>query len=689
MSTSYRRLQVEVAGHVSGFMAAMNQVMSGTTRVGQGFRQGSRDAGLFEKQILAIGTTARYALAGQLVFGITGAISKLADFKAELGTIDSLAGSIDKNQNFRSLGGQLDEVGTQAVLMSNKFGIAVGDVEAYMQRFFSSFDVSKMGVQGRISAMDAFVGRVGELQAMMGAEAGDPQALAGGIAGFIQQVPKYRKNIPRGTKEVANLVAFMTKETPNITGRNISTDIGRIGASMKIANMTPEQVFAVWGLAGKAGGSASVIGRGITQLIGSSLLNPKTPTQINAYRQAGLPTDPTVLRSMGGMQILARMLQYAGKSGVRIKNPRALTDESLGDPEALAAAGVSNVNLTGVYHLLGRQESVRQFVQLLSQGGVQALQAYIKHQHQAIKVDQQRQRYEAAASQRVLTRVTQARSNLGMTLVAGASWPLEHLYANPIIGLSDLAAKHRTATQLAVGGALGYGAARMLKRVISSRKAGGLVGGAISAEELPNVIQGGATDGTRANPFWVIISPLSWSVGSPGGFSSSVPGGGGGGKTSWLKKVPFLAAGPYVASAAATGYIGYQAFKDISNNSRDFKSEHTLYDKNGERVYSKNGRVYDRMISFGGGPMMTSDITGTKRAGDLLAAYKAHVLAIQQNGGKLPVDVSGTLHATIDVNTHNPDGTVTRTRKRGVPVQLIPAKSFPTSGGKPRKKGGH
>lgn len=676
MSTSYRRLQVEVAGHVSGFMAAMNQVMSGTTRVGQGFRQGSRDAGLFEKQILAIGTTARYALAGQLVFGITASISKLADFKAELGTIDSLAGSIDKNQNFRSLGGQLDEVGTQAVLMSNKFGIAVGDVESYMQRFFSSFDVSKMGVKGRISAMDAFVGRVGQLQAMMGAEAGDPQALAGGIAGFIQQVPKYRRNIPRGTKDVANLVAFLTRETPNITGRNISTDIGRIGASMKIANMTPEQVFAVWGLAGKAGGSASVIGRGITQLLGSSLLNPKTPQQIAAYQGAGLPTDPSTLRSMGGMQILARMLQYVGKSGVRIKNPRALTDESLGDPEALAAAGVSNVNLTGIYHLLGRQESVRQFVQLLGQGGVKALQAYIKHQNQAIKVDQQRQRYEAAASQRVLTRVTQARSNLGMTLVAGASWPLEHLYADPVIGLSNLAARHRTSTQLAMGGALGYGAVRMLKRVISSRKAGGLVGGAISAEELPNVIQGGATDGTRANPFWVIISPLSWSVGSPGGFSSPVPSGDKTRLPSIFGKIPkgtALRGGVAAAVAVGLAADSYLLYQGLSARAPNVVGRGRF-----SNLVQSGGHFFNAMP--GGGRLTPATEDPALQAA--LAAAHIRAQDVQQ------IQVTGKAKMDVDVNVHHPDGSVTRVHKRGVPVQLIPAKQFPTSGGKPRKKGG-
>jgi hypothetical protein len=754
VGTSYRRLQVDVTGSESGFTASMNRVVAGLTRVGSGLRQGGNDAGLFSKQLMAIGTTARYALAGQLVFGITGALSRLGDFKAELGTIDSLAGQIDKNQNFTSIGNQLNAVGTEAILMSNKFGIAVGDVESYMQRFFSSFDVPG-GVQGRMRSMDAFVERVSELQAMMGSEAGDPQALAGGIAGLISQIPGGRQDIPGNTKRIANMIAYMTRVTPNITGRDISRDIGRVGATMTLANMTPEQAFSVWGVAGMAGGSASVIGRGVAQLLGSSLLHPNTPAQQRAYMMAGLPTDPTTLRQMGGMNILERMLRYVGPNA-RIRNRGALSDENICDADAIRAAGVSGINLTAIYQMLGRQESVRQFVNLLGQGGVKALRAYIDHQQQAIKVDQQRQRYEAAAHQRTLLRFSQARQNLSMSLVNAADWPIEHLIADPVIGISNQMARHKTATQVGIAGALGIAAASRL-RALSAFRTGGrfgragralgilgnaqreAIGGAITAEELPAAIAGGKTDGTRANPYWVIISPLSWSVGSPGGFMS--PTGAAGGKAAdtvegaaektgsrmlgWLKKAApvglaarygrtvgreVLDLGRYARGNAkiAGGGIGLAAlmalaFPDsagIDPHDKLMYGSYILKDpKHHSGLFPRTnfGRLpsLSRFLGADVGKLpdnvrTRSDQIIHQMLDKTISPQRADTLLqtlFRSAVGGNPVKVEGQAHLTIDVNTHNPDGSSSRTRKRAH-INVVSAKQFPSTKGKPGSRKG-
>lgn len=668
MGTTYRRLQVEVTGSVGGFNAAMNRVLRSTSQVAQGFRSGQRDANLFNKQLMAIGTTARYALAGQLVFGITGAINRLSDFKAELGTIDSLAGRIDKQGNFHSIGNQLNQVGTQAFLMSNKLGIAVADVEQYMQRFYSSFQGQPVG------QMSGFVNRVGMLQAQMGSEAGDPQALAGGIAGLINNIPGGRKNISGQTKRIANLISFLTAATPNITGRDIARDIGRIGQTQTIARLTPEQAFAVWGVAGKSGGSSSVIGRGVTQLLAASLLHPTSPKQIAAYHQAGLPTDPTTLRNMGGFEVLSRMLRSVGPRNLTKRQRSILNDENIDDATANSSLGM---NLTQVYALLGRQESVRQFVSLLGQGGVKALQDYIKHQGLAIKADQQRQRYDAASRQRTLKRFTEARTNLSTQLVAGADWPIEHLLANPTIAASNFAAKHRTLTQIGVGGALSLGAASSLRRLGAFQKLGkfgkvgkalsginaverAAIGGAITAEELPAAMAGGATDGTRANPFWVIISPLSWAVGSPGGLAAPVNTPGNKNVSNTIKKIAGKVAPPVASAAATSGFLA------------------------GDAALGATGVGLPLALLLG------AAYFGGKGGGPPSALQ--HILAANQHK-KLPGSVmpplEGTLYGTFDVVVKHPDGTTTKVTKRGVPVRLWNQPQFPTSKGKPgSRKGG-
>ena len=563
---STRRLNVEITGSSRGLEAALNRINAGLGRTQGQIRQTNKEMGLWQRQLMAIGTTARYALAGQFVFGVTAAITRLADFQTQLGRVASLAGDLNRQtgQYTGPSQGFLQGVGDQAILESNKVGIATTDIQAYMTRFFSTFQVPP---GTRMKEMSAFVDEVARLGAMLGTEAGDPQQLAGGIAAMVNQIPGGRRNIGSTTNRVANMISFMLAETPNVTGRDIGRDIGRIGQSASIANMTPEQAFAVWGLAGKAGGSAGVLGRGVAQLLGSSLLHPQTKEQVKAYGQMGLPADPNMLARMGGFQVLLQMMERVG-GNVKIRNPKALGNEELSDEDALAAAGITGLDRTTLYKALGRQESVRQFIALMGQGGVKALKDYIATQDKATKSNAVRSREEEFQKQNALTRFNQQRANLGLGLARGIQWPLENIVAPPVGALSNAVTEHRTATQVALGalfGAMAIGKGGSIFKAWRNRKAGGspgqeLVGGLLATEAASNVLAGGPTDGTRANPFWVIIHPTSWAVGQPGGGVGGPPGVPGDGpekklaKSLWDRIPGSIKAG--VAGAAAAGWRG-------------------------------------------------------------------------------------------------------------------------------------
>lgn len=532
MSTN-RRVNVELTGTSRGLEAALNRIDQGLGRTQSRVRQTNREMSLWERQIMAIGTTARYALAGQFVFGVTAAISRLGDFTNQLGRVASLAGTLNRGtgQYTGPSQGFLSGVGDSAILESNKVGVAVNDIQDYMTRFFSSFQVPP---GQRMSEMRGFVDEVSQLAAMLGQEAGDPQTLAGGIASMVNQIPGGRRNIAGTTNRIANMISFMLAETPNVTGRDVANQIGRIGATQVQANMTPEQAFAVWGLASKAGGSQAVIARGVSQLLGSSLLHPQTPDQIKAYNSVGLPADANMLASRGGYDVLTYLLDRVGNR-VKVKNPRALLDPDATDEDALAAAGITGVDRTLLYNLFGRQESVRQFIALLSQGGTKALKDYIKVQEAATKANAVRQREEAFQRENTLTRFNQQRQNLSLGLARGIQWPLEHIVAPPVGALSNAITEHRGATQAILGtafGALAFSRGKRLLSAFRNRKAGGspgqeMIANALAVESAPNVLAGGPTDGTRANPFWVIVHPDSWMVGTPGGsggpFSGPVP----------------------------------------------------------------------------------------------------------------------------------------------------------------------
>lgn len=719
-----RRIEVDVVGRTSGFEAAMNRVNAGLTRMGSGLRGGRNETSLFSRQLMALGTTARYYLAGRLVFGVQSAIQSLGEFKSQLGDVDALASQLNRRGQLIGLGGQLADVGSEAILMSNKFGIAVGDVESYMQRFFSSFNPPGTAKQ-RVAEMTTYTNAILNLVSALGSEAGDPQKLAGGLTGLINAMPGGRQNPGKAAGTVADYFAVLLRQTPSLTGGDIATAAGRFASAASLAKMSVPEILSTFGVAAQTGGSPAVIIRGITQLLGQSLMHPTRPQSLNTYRAAGLPTDPNALAAMGGQKVLETLIKYV--------------------QEGSHGPGKHNANLDAIYNAFSRQESVRQFVNLLAQGGIPALRDFNKSLHQGVKENMAQQMAQRRLRQSSLVRMTQATHNLGISLVQGADWPLEHLVADPIIGVSNFAARHRTTTQGIVGGAVSLGAANALRRLGVFRgmgrfgKLGRLIGGAsaieqaaigqaISKEELPAAISGGAADGSRANPYWVIISPLSWSVGSPGGLSQPVPNPGHTSTESkiahslWSRVKGFLpgsaavagltssgraalgmaargliGVAPKVGGGVGLGYLMAMAFpENAGHGSRlgfgDYNLAgmfpHTNF--NNLPVLKRLASGRNRDSAFGSskavsnviGRLLDHDIS-PQRAEQLLEGALRR--ATQNNA----IQVAGAAKLDVTVTTKHPDGTSSRTVKRGVPVKLWNAKQYPTKQGKPGSRKGN
>lgn len=581
------RIGVTLYGNAAGYVGAINQTLRSTTRLSQGFRTAAGQSKLLDNQLKAIGTTARYALAGTLVFGVTGAINKLQDFENQLGTIDSLAGTL-QNGKLVGLGNKLQDIGSDAIVMSDKFGQSVTDVEAYMARFTSTFNRRPGESIGQYTSdLQGFTGAILDLQAALGTEAGDPNALAGGIGGLINVIPGGRRNITKTTQRIGNLIAYLTQVTPNFGGQDVANAAGRIASIYNVANMSPEQIFAVLGQAAKSGGSPTITVRGVTQLIGQSLLNPRSPKQLAAYRSAGLPTDATTLRDLGGLNVLERLMQAVAPNGVSL-NARQRSAVNSATTQGQLQAALPGLNLTELMSLFGRIQSVQQFINILSQGGVQGLKDYIKSQKQATEANLLQQRAQKALNSQGQMIMRNAFGNLSLSLVRGLNEPMTQ-FGKIVAKVSDELAMHRTTTSVAEGAAVSAVAARVISSTAVGlailkkmhlgflSKAGSAAqkaaGAAIIAEETSNVAAGLQTDGTRGNPFWVIISPYSWQFGY-GGLGQPVGGGKGGTLEKAIKKTvgnPLVQAGGVRATATAlgvaalpatvTGAAAYEAFK--------------------------------------------------------------------------------------------------------------------------------
>lgn len=679
--SSVRRLGVEFYGNASGFISASNRVFYGTNRVAQGFRSAARDSNLLSNQVKAMGTTMRYAFAGQVVFGVVAALGRLKDFEVQLGTINSLAGQIDRQGKLRGIGSTLDDLGSDAILTANKFGVATTDIETYMERFYSSFQPGNRSKQAMKGLADQWASTIAGLQAILGTEAGDPSELGGGIAGFIAAIPGGKNNLGQSMSRIANLIAYITSATPNIKGTDISRDIGRMGSVMKLARLSPEELFALWGTAAEKGGSASVIGRGITQLAGASIMHPKSPEQLAAFGQAGLPTDPNQLRKLGGFAVIEKLLTHAANG------PGNKPDVSF------------------LFNAFGRQESVRQFVNLLGKEGPDALKRFLKGLQQAEKQNLYQQRVDLAMQRRGLAQLSESFQNIGLSLVRGLEGPLGAVGVG-VKFLSDELAKHRTLTKAAVGvgvtlassralaklGAFN-GANRWLGRAESQAGAAGLTGrmkwagrglkllsgmsaaeraaasAALMTEEAPAVLAGGAADGSRANPYWVIISPWSWSVGSPGGdnpFSQTNPNNPGGtklppviagGKFGRFVKGGLLAAGTVIGADLAWKY-GNKVGNYLNGGGHPYLDPKNMTPA--QRAKWNAGQWVD---------------IPHKKSGALDFAMRRAV--------QLPHSIR--IHGAVDVTTKMTDknGQVVAIGKAQAPVQLWGPNVFSSAGGKP------
>lgn len=644
----------------------LNRINSGLTRTAQGFRSSGAQANIFQNQLKAIGTTARYYLAGSLVFGIRSAINNLAAFKTELGQVNSLAAqSVGGQGKLQGLGSELQNVGTEALLMSNKFGIAVGDVETYMQRFFSSFNPSGTAKQ-RVQQMSTYVDAILKLTTALGSEAGDPQKLAGGLTGLINATPGGRQHPGTAAKHISDMFAQLLKTTPSLTGSDIASAAGRFSQAKSLAGMTVPQVLATFGVAAQTGGSPAVIIRGITQLLGASLLHPTRPASLQTYRQAGLPTDPNALHALGGQKVLERLITFVQAGHVPGQK--------------------GNMNLDAIYNAFSRQESVRQFVALLAQGGVPALEKFNKSLEDSTKQNISGQMADIRLRQMTLTRAQNASKNLGIGLLRAGQDPLE-FFARGEIGLSNLVNQHQTATQVVGGGALSLGAMNALRRMgaFSKLSKGGkfgkflsgvtgiesaAIGGAITSEELPSAIAGTAGDGSRAKPFWVIIAPLSWSLGGP-----NTPGNGGGGTTGpgLLRKIP-IAAGGEIAAGVAVAAAG----------------SYLVGTKHGRSILTKHFNVIPHT---GIGPLdsvaqelgLQGKSPGVKFSNIMDALGAAHM-----SSGELGrISFEGNAKADLTIHLVDKHGNeVTVVEKKGVPISVIPKQTFPTKKGKPGARKG-
>jgi len=256
--------------HGQQLRADLNQIKSGFSQVNQATGQSGKQLGYWGQQMRALGTTIRYALAGSVVYGVITAISSLSQFQVKLGEIDAIATQVTSSGKLKGVGNELENLGTDALKMSVKFGLAVTDVQEYMRSFYSAFDApsGKAGVKQASGLADM----MSQFTVAAGAdEMGDPKQMIAGISALMGG--KYK---PKRGQQMGSMLYAMLQESPTLWGQDVATSVGQLAPAKIAGRMTPEQIFAVLLQASKAGGSPGMITQNVRQLLTQSLVAPKS-----------------------------------------------------------------------------------------------------------------------------------------------------------------------------------------------------------------------------------------------------------------------------------------------------------------------------------------------------------------------------------------------------------------------------
>lgn len=534
--SSTRRVHVEVTGNASGAINMLRQLRGGISQSRREMGGASRDMTLWSNQMKAFGTTARYALAGSLVFGVTSAVGALTQLEQKMGDIAALTVESNGRGGFTAAArSEMEALADTAIRQSTRLGIGVDQIQNAMQTYYSSFQNVKR------PEVEQFSSTLTKLAAV--AETTDQQKLAEGLIGVANSLGGGRKAIPREADIISKVVA----QSVGFRGDVLAQNLGRLGGAAGIGGFSDSQMAAVLTTASQVGGSPAVIARGVTQLM-NNILNPKQKAQKEAYMQAGLPTDPNSLSNYkykgqtGGFAVLRKMMDAVSARGGLKTNRGGLTmsDEqasSLDENAPLSAFGIGGGGGTSLaYGLFGRQESLRQFVGLMSQGP-EKLDNFLKSMSNA--TGQMNAMFSERNKFNQLARAQNAVTNMGLMAVRAGDPALRPI-ASGLNAAGNFMADHPNGTRAVLGTGMAIGTTRLLSKLLPGMvgsRVGRLPGplgkllsgmsnaeraalsGALGAEAAPAMISGGggADMGMRSNPMWVIIHPNSWLVGTPGG----------------------------------------------------------------------------------------------------------------------------------------------------------------------------
>lgn len=502
------------AGNV---LSVLGQVENSMLRGGRAAGYQSRQLGAMEQQMRALGTTIRYALAGGVIFGITGLVGKLNQLQQQLGMIAAIGPTA--GINFGSgIGGFLNQIEQQAVnartpvnelnnsvinFLSTVQGAPKGEIAEIVGRIGITSKLSQTPVEDltkAVTTMNIAFGRPNNLKTI--------NALLREWFHLISSAPGGIAAAPQIAQQLGPLAAVS----------------GRLGG-----RMTPEQMMGVTLGTLRFGATPSTALRGAQYLL-QSLFQPKSKEAITSLNAAGF--TPRRLQAQGGARFLLDYLNYVKNLGARPTRAQArLYGNQVDVNPDTEAALAPNENVPGLSpqasrflgRSIGRIHGIRAAITLLAQmeatgqvSSVAEMMTAFDRINKGMGKDAKElnkaiDRYQNATPLQAAAIGLNTLSTQLQTTIAPAINPV----AQGIGRLSEYAAKHPHGTKVAMGGAAAFLAALGVGRFLGRGgsifdRLRGFRGGAgqafVTGQAIESLAQGGTTLGASpTNPMYTII----------------------------------------------------------------------------------------------------------------------------------------------------------------------------------------
>lgn len=714
-----RTIRTTWVGQGGNVLATIGRLNSELRGLGTSADQVNRRTGILGQQFRALGTTIRYALAGSVIFGSLRALSTLSEYQKKLGQIQAITdrpgpggGTIlgFDSRDLAKLNKDIQDVSVSTVS-------SLGDIQDSVLLIQSSFQNLP---EERVMQFARLFNEAA--QVTQASAEGASNAIIGMLGAFA---PGQRGNLEQAQR-MARIYTQLISVSAGIRGDVGANIVSQLSGSALQGGFSPEQMAGLLTTVSFAqAGAPRIAGLGLGQLM-VNILRPKTAQEKQAYAEAGLPTDPNELAKMGGMKVLQQLMAAVRKRGGLRFTP-GMTEEDVSAATTPEEVGVTGGGTALAYQFFGRVQALRQFA-ILMNAGTDAINKNVAEMHRGIPVHD---RFMKIYQEETLARAAQSWATFSVSFVQTMS-PVLNLMAR-LTETSTTFLRHnpRVAQGLAAG-VLGLGVAGRfgllgkVSRVLFGGR--GLAGAArlealpqqvpralLEAEALPAALAG-AGQGSRAAPFWVIIHPLSWALGAPGGGITDKGGGGGlpPAVVPWWRRGGRLGRFGLLRGGGAVAAMAMLAGNEISTGAGEADRRRSFADvirmiRGNPRIFPRLSQTYPALEQgnlegqaaavwqmLAGGKirpgqaerMLRANALGTQRFGHHAGFpgifWQALTAGISRPQGQ-QATLKGKADVTVTVNIREASGRQTRKRVH-VPVNMWPQFSggrFPFQGGRP------